>query len=204
MCQFFETIKVKDGKMPLLDYHSARMNYTRSKNFSSNDFIDLNSEIIIPTENKLGLYKCKVIYNQEIVSINFEPYEISDHKEVKIIENNEINYPFKSTDRSQFTEIMNENKEFSDVIILKNNEVTDAIYSNVVLFKNNQWFTPKTFLLRGTKRQFLIDQGLLMEKTIKKNDIRNFEKIAFINAMRDFEKTYIFEQAGSVLKLKIE
>jgi hypothetical protein len=46
-----------------------------------------------------------------------------------------------------------------------------------------------------------LDSGIITEKQIKKEDIQGFQKIAFINAMRDFEKMYTFVQKDDVLLL---
>ncbi|MCD8539847.1 MAG: aminotransferase class IV [Leadbetterella sp.] len=75
---------------------------------------------------------------------------------------------------------------------MKNGHLTDTTYCNVALFDGKEWVTPDTFLLPGTKRAALIHNGMLREIPVTVRDLPGFEALAFINAMRDFEKKYTF------------
>jgi 4-amino-4-deoxychorismate lyase len=98
-------------------------------------------------------------------------------------------------------EDFNQNADFDDVIFYKNGILTDATYSNLVFFDGNTWFTPENYLLNGIKRKALLESGIITEKRILKDDIQYFQKIAFVNAMRDFEKMYTFVQKDDFLLL---
>jgi|LakMenEpi03Aug12_release.lakeMendotaPanAssembly.Ray.scaffolds.fasta_scaffold235967_2 4-amino-4-deoxychorismate lyase len=199
MYQFFESIKLLDGKLHLLDLHSARLNATRNAFFENIKDIDLEKELMIPCEKKEGLYKVKVVYAKYLESVTIDNYIVKDHYKIKLLEKPEIFYDFKFLDRGTLEEDIN--ADFDDVIFLKNGELTDASYSNLAFFDGKSWFTPKNCLLHGIKRKFLLDSGIITEKQIKKEDIQGFQKIAFINAMRDFEKMYTFVQKDDVLLL---
>jgi 4-amino-4-deoxychorismate lyase len=199
MYQFFESIKLLDGKLHLLDLHSARLNATRNAFFENIKDIDLEKELMIPCEKKEGLYKVKVVYAKYLESVTIDNYIVKDHYKIKLLEKPEIFYDFKFLDRGTLEEDIN--ADFDDVIFLKNVELTDASYSNLAFFDGKSWFTPKNCLLHGIKRKFLLDSGIITEKQIKKEDIQGFQKIAFINAMRDFEKMYTFVQKDDVLLL---
>jgi 4-amino-4-deoxychorismate lyase len=199
MYQFFESIKLLDGKLHLLDLHSARLNTTRNAFFENIKDIDLEKELMIPCEKKEGLYKVKVVYAKYLESVTIDNYIVKDHYKIKLLEKPEIFYDFKFLDRGTLDEDIN--ADFDDVIFLKNGELTDASYSNLAFFDGKSWFTPKNCLLHGIKRKFLLDSGIITEKQIKKEDIQGFQKIAFINAMRDFEKMYTFVQKDDVLLL---
>ena len=71
------------------------------------------------------------------------------------------------------------------MIFLKNGKVTDSSYANIIFFDGIQWFTPSTFLLNGTCRQRLLNEGKITEAPIHYTDIRDFQQIGFINAMLD-------------------
>jgi 4-amino-4-deoxychorismate lyase len=199
MYQFFESIKLLDGKLHLLDLHSAWLNATRNAFFENIKDIDLEKELMIPCEKKEGLYKVKVVYAKYLESVTIDNYIVKDHYKIKLLEKPEIFYDFKFLDRGTLEEDIN--ADFDDVIFLKNVELTDASYSNLAFFDGKSWFTPKNCLLHGIKRKFLLDSGIITEKQIKKEDIQGFQKIAFINAMRDFEKMYTFVQKDDVLLL---
>jgi len=66
--------------------------------------------------------------------------------------------------------------------------VTDSFAANLLFFDGETWVTPDSPLLKGTKRQFLIDQGIIFEKKIREEDIRNYLKVGLINAMIGFEE----------------
>ena len=76
-------------------------------------------------------------------------------------------------------------RKFGEVIFLKNGKVTDSSYANIIFFDGKQWLTPSTFLLNGTCRQRLLNEGKITESPIHYTDIRDFQQIGFINAMLD-------------------
>jgi 4-amino-4-deoxychorismate lyase len=190
MYQFFESIKLLDGKLHLLDLHSARLNATRNAFFENIKDIDLEKELMIPCEKKEGLYKVKVVYAKYLESVTIDNYIVKDHYKIKLLEKPEIFYDFKFLDRGTLEEDIN--ADFDDVIFLKNGELTDASYSNIALFDGDEWFTPLNCLFEGVKRKSMITKGVLRQKRIYKDALSDYQKIAFINAMRDFEKMYTF------------
>ena len=201
MSLFFETIKSVGGKLQLLDLHSERLNKTRAEVFGVKNLINLFDEINLPCEEKGAISKVKVTYGKYLESIEIEPYSIKSHKKVKLIENPELDYKYKSTDRSAL-KIPN-NQELDDVIFLKNGFLTDSSYCNLVFFDGQKWVTPSTFLLPGVKRQALLLSQKIEVKEVKFADLVKYSKIAFINAMRDFEKTYTFVIEDDILYLEL-
>ena len=75
-----------------------------------------------------------------------------------------------------------------DIIIVKNGLVTDSFAANLLFFNGKDWVTPTTPLLKGTKRQLLLDRGIIIEKEIMEEDVFGFQKVGLINAMIDFEE----------------
>jgi len=65
--------------------------------------------------------------------------------------------------------------------------VTDTSIANIAFYDNGMWKTPKNPLLKGTTRARLIDEGKLIEADIRVNELRNFSKVALLNAMIDFD-----------------
>jgi 4-amino-4-deoxychorismate lyase len=201
MYQFFESIKLLDGKLHLLDLHSERLNATRKTFFENIKDIDLEKELMIPCEKNSGLYKVKVVYSKYLESVTIDNYTIKNHHKIKLLEKPEIKYDFKFLDRKNLEEDFNQEADFDDIIFLKNDLLTDATYSNLAFFDGKTWFTPENCLLNGVKRKAWLDSGIITEKKILKDDIQGFQKIAFINAMRDFEKMYTFVQKDDFLLL---
>ena len=63
--------------------------------------------------------------------------------------------------------------------------MTDSSHANAVFFDGNEWITPSQPLLRGTKRQTLLEQGVIREGEITLSNLSRFRSLAFINAMLD-------------------
>ena len=67
--------------------------------------------------------------------------------------------------------------------------ITDFIYSNIVFFDGSQWVTPRTFLLKGTMREALLQSGEIIQKNIKVSDLVNFKSFKRINAMMNLDES---------------
>ncbi|CAA6802165.1 MAG: Aminodeoxychorismate lyase (EC, partial [uncultured Sulfurovum sp.] len=176
----FETIKVKDGKIFNLPWHNQRFNLSRKKLFHASLELDLAHYIEAP---QIGLYRCKVIYNHEIQSIEFFPYEAKIFKTFKII-NSQLDYSYKYTDRSKLQALLD--KGFDDIIIEKDGLLTDTSIANIAFFDGDSWLTPKVPLLKGTTRARLLDEGFLKLSEIKKVDLIKYKNFALMNAMIGF------------------
>lgn len=201
MSQFFESIKLENGKLPLLKFHEERMNETRRIFFENAPPILLKNEIDIPEEYQKGVIKLRISYDMQIQKIDLIPYQIADHRSIKIVEISHETYSFKAEDRTLFSNAMKTNSEVDDCIFVKNGLLTDATYSNLIFFNGKQWITPEKCLLKGVKRRFLLENKLIFEAEVTLENIATFSKIGFINALRDFEKVYYYQQKGNVLLL---
>ncbi len=183
MSLFFETVKVKDSKIFNIKFHNKRMNETIMKAFSKKANFDLKDFISPPKDRTL--YRCKVIYNTKIVKIDFYPYKTRNFKNLICVDS-KIDYSLKSTNRKEFEKLLNSNKNFDDIIIIKDNLVTDTSIANIAIYDGLKWFTPKTPLLKGTLRASLIEKNLLEIKDFGKNELKSSVKIAIMNAMIGF------------------
>ncbi len=134
-----------------------------------------------------GIYRCKVIYKSEIVSVEFAPYIRREIKTLKPIES-DISYPRKFVDRSGIDKLFLQKDDADDILIIKNGLITDTSIANVAfLDKSGRWITPKTPLLHGTMRQKLLEDGFLIEGDIEAQSLMDFEEVAIMNALRGFE-----------------
>ncbi|MCX8011124.1 MAG: chorismate-binding protein, partial [Ignavibacteria bacterium] len=59
------------------------------------------------------------------------------------------------------------------------------------LYDGSDWVTPSTPLLKGTKRQMLIDNKRIIEKNITSTELKDYQKLALINAMLDLGEIVI-------------
>lgn len=186
MCLLFETIKLKDGVFFNLKYHSERMNNARELLLNQANALRLKSVLTVPAGCSKGLYKCRVAYDYYIHKIEFIPYKPGEIKTLKIVYADDISYQFKFTDRAQLQKLKN-SAGADDIIIVKNGLVTDTSFSNLIFCDRGKWITPSTPLLKGTKRQELLDRRIISEQEIKPSDLKMFSRIKLINAMRSLE-----------------
>lgn len=183
--KFIESIKLKDGVFYNLPYHQARLVRTQDKFFEKKIILeDVLTDITSFAQN--GLFKCRIVYGMDVESIEFTLYSPLKKKKVGIVSDDSINYSYKFTDRSKLEKLIPKT-DFDDIIIVKNGFVTDALFSNLVFESSEGLFTPTTYLLPGTKRQFLLDKGIISERRIRIQDLEKYETIRFINAMIDLE-----------------
>ncbi len=191
MSQFIESIKIKNQKAQLLTYHQRRMNQT-FKHFGKENPLDL--EVIIKDLNhdENGLYKLRIVYD---LNGNFRteivPYLFGKIKDFELVENNKIDYAFKFENRTEFNE-MKKNAEGQEIIIVKNNHITDTSYSNLLFLKGKTWYTPTTYLLNGVQRQYLLDKKKIKEIEITLDNIREFTHFQIINAMNTHDNDFIY------------
>ncbi|MPT32422.1 MAG: aminodeoxychorismate lyase [Chryseobacterium sp.] len=191
MSRFIESIKVEDQKIFLKELHQKRMNDTFS-NFRKECKIDIYSLFLNLEHDEDGLYKFRIEYDLEN---NFKtqviPYAISELDDFELVVDNEIDYSFKSADRTQLQKLKDKSHA-DEVIIIKNNQITDTSYSNLLFLKDKTWFTPKSYLLNGVMRQNLLQSKKIKEAEITMDNIKEFTHFQLINALNDFDEMFIY------------
>ena len=189
MCQFIETIRIERGVVYNLDYHTERMNQTRAVFWPDEPPLNL-SESLKPIMN-VEMIKCRVVYSRWIEEILYTPYQIRPVHSLQIVHSDNIDYTYKSTDRSVINELFARRQEQDDILIVKNGLLTDTSIGNIALFDGNEWYTPKQPLLKGTRRASLLAMNLIKEKEITVERLFEYSQICLFNAMIDFGKIKI-------------
>ena len=178
-----ETIKIEEGKIHNLSYHQDRCDQSRQTLFQSTDILDLASVIQPP---QAGLYRCRILYGEKLHSIEYIPYVPKEINSLKIVPSN-IDYALKYANRDALNTLLESNKEVDEVIIEKEGYLTDITIANIAFYDGEQWFTPENPLLKGTMRAKLINEGVLQQRKIKKEDLNHYTQVALINAMLGFK-----------------
>jgi 4-amino-4-deoxychorismate lyase len=184
MCQLLESIKVENGRPCHLEDHINRMNNSRRSLFGLQESIILPNQLF--DKELKGVAKCRIVYSDIIHSVDCQPYTPRQINTLYLIEQNDIDYTYKYTDRSAFQDLPAHAPD-EDFLIIKNGHITDTTFSNIVFFDGNQWITPSTYLLNGTQRQRLLRDGRIVSREIKFNDLDHFLYARLINAMLDFD-----------------
>lgn len=183
MCRLIETIELKNGNLSGIIYHNKRLNAARRELFGIKESIAIEKEIVIPEEFKKGIFRCRLLYNKNIIRTDFFPIKERCFKGLKIVHDDTIDYHLKYADRSALNKLLEQKGKNDEVIIIKNGMVTDCSIGNLIFFDGHDWITSDTPLLKGTQRAYLLDNNLIYEKSIKEKDIRNYKKVGIINAL---------------------
>lgn len=183
---FLETICIKKGIVQDFEAHQERMFDTALRfGFHAPELPDLSAQIPIELAESKKI-KCSVVYHKQILNIVFSDYQPKTIHLLKLVEA-DVEYSFKYSDRLVLNAILQEKGDCDEILIVKNNSITDTSFSNVVFSKNNEFFTPDTYLLNGTKRQKLLREKIICEKRITIDDLHHFDKVYLINAMLNIE-----------------
>ena len=185
--QFVETIKIKNGKALALPYHQARMERTIRRFFPSIASEEINLSSLISPKEEMNFYKARVVYGaQGVEAIEYAPYKMKEIHSLKVVEDDSIDYTYKSTDRSALNALVAQKGDCDEIIIVKNGLITDTSFTNLALFDGKKWLTPKHPLLQGTKRAQLLETGIIEEADLTPEDLKKAEKVSLFNAMIDF------------------
>jgi len=142
------------------------------------------SSYIQPPQN--GRYRCRILYDTKIQSIEYIPYKSKPIQRVKIITST-LNYDYKYANRDLLNALLPSDNTIDDILIEKNGYLTDTTIANIALYTGKEWVTPQKPLLEGTMRQKLLDSHFLTTANIRKEELQNFSHIALMNAMIGFK-----------------
>ena len=188
-----ESIQIKNGKPQRLSYHNQRLHKSREQLFCNLEPLFLEEHIEVPSHFQKGIVKCRIIYDAQLRSITYEPYQPRKIDSFYLV-SVEMDYSFKYADRQVFNQLKSAYPDSSEIILVKNGFITDSTYSNLI-FKDlkGKWWTPQQPLLAGTQREYLLDEGWIEETSIRPEDLLNYSHFKLINAMLDMEKSELYD-----------
>ena len=186
MSRFVESIKLHNGVFYRLKFHQKRVNKAFETFYPDEEpikLLDIFNQTLIPQE---GLFKCRIVYDSETSQLEFMPYTRREINSLKVVEMNLESKPYKPEDRTAYNEAFALRGDCDDVIISRNGILTDSSYTNLAFFDGTNWFTPWKPLIYGVNRAELLENGKLIEKDIKVEDLKDFQQITLFNAMIEF------------------
>lgn len=196
--QLLESLKLENGRYPLLPYHLERLkNSAVYFNFPGN-IADVERQLKgLAEAHPTGLYKVRLLLDkqgkaaaeaQETVPIEGPIMcELADSPM-------DSKNPFlfhKTTHRQVYEAYPKKSvQSFSILLWNESEEITEFTIGNVVVEKDGKFFTPPVScgLLNGTFRQKLLDNHDIKESVIHKNDLDTFDAVFFINSIRGWLK----------------
>lgn len=186
MSRLLESIRCENGELQNLQYHQARMDASFEALFSRVNRIRLG-DIRVPGYCRSGLYKCRVTYAETLETVDFEAYQLPVINSLQLVTEDEIDYSLKYENRSCLARLLEKKGDCDEILIIRNGLVTDTSYSNIVFYDGENWFTPASPLLRGTRREQLLCEKKITLADIRVEDFPRFQNSRLINAMIRFE-----------------
>jgi len=184
MSLLFETISIRNGVAENLDWHQQRLEASWQKLSGKRSCILLANELSIPAHAMTGHFRCRVDYSEKITKTEFSPYRVKEINHLKLIDDNQIDYSLKFSDRTRLNHLFSLRQGADDILIVKHGKITDTSFANIIFWDGKAWFTPSTPLLAGTCRARMLDQGLISEADISPADLSQFTAFKLINALR--------------------
>ncbi len=188
MYPLVETIRIVKGVPQNLKWHQERYDRSFRTLFGKSPEIILKDKLNVPAEHKEGLVKCRFLYSADSVAAEFHKYIPLQVHSLKLVEDNYIEYSYKFTDRTSINNLLRMKGECDDILIVKNDFITDSSIANIVFYDGKRWITPADPLLKGTARERLLSGGKITTGKIRRMDLKDFSHFRLINAMLEFEK----------------
>jgi len=187
MSLYFESIRVVRGRIMNLSEHQARVDRCVS-NFCKNPKAKLSlkksiQRRMIPRE---GIHKLRIqydAYSAELTDIEISAYKEKEIHSLQLVDGSRIQYFYKAENREMLDSLYAKKNQSDDVLILRDNLLTDTWYCNIALHDGKEWFTPRTCLLPGTMRAKLLKNGVIKQADISIIDLKKYTKIRLFNAM---------------------
>lgn len=190
MYRLLETFKISQGVLQNINFHNERFNRSRLELFGIEEPLQLENEIQLPENIGFDTFKCRIIYMKNIIRVEIKPYQIRKINTLRIVHDNSIYYEYKYENRERLNRLFLQKGNQDDIIIISNGLVTDTSFCNIVFSDGYKLITPSTPLLKGTKREKLLREGIIVEDEIKHTNIYLFKKVFLINAMIDLEDNF--------------
>lgn len=185
---FIESIRLKDGRFPLLAYHQERVDRARRRFFPDGKNLQLRSVLRDLDYPDQGLFKVRIVYSEALESVDVTPYERRRIDSLRLVDATGLDYTHKFADRSPIQELWRQREGADDVLMTQFGYIMDASYANVALNDGIHWYTPAWPLLRGVRRNQLLQDNQLHSKLIRVKDLLLFREIKLFNALIDWKE----------------
>lgn len=185
---FIETIRLENGRFCLADYHIGRMRRTCAETYGTDaPPLDLTGDSV-PPRFRTGTVKCRVRYGRDIGCVEFEAYSPRAVRSLRMVDAGQLDYHLKYADRSALEALDRLRGGADGILIVRDGLVTDTGYSNIVCVAGDRLLTPRTPLLHGVMRAWMLDTGLAEEADITPGMLRpasgsGITRVCMVNAM---------------------
>lgn len=192
-----ETMRAEGGGIPLLELHLNRM-----RNSAQFFGIPLNENkireaLLAVIASSMDAEKLRLLVSQA-GDFTIERHPIPDSKVWHValahtpVHSDNVFLYHKTTHRNFYDLKRAGHPECDDVLLWnERGELTESTFANIVLEMDGVKYTPPVScgLLGGVYRQKLLDEGVLTERILYKQDIQAASKLWLINAVRGWIET---------------
>ncbi len=184
---FLESICINDGRPENLEAHIERMHLTALEHGFRLPVLPTIASVL-PNHLTQGKVKWRILYREEIQTMEFLPYKPKTVRSLRLVEGNP-DYTFKYADRSALEDLLTQKGDCDEILVVREGLVTDTSYSNVVLQQGDQFYTPTSYLLNGTRRQQLLRSGRIKEREIRATDLTGTTASFLLTPLLDIGET---------------
>ncbi|MFD1413387.1 aminodeoxychorismate synthase component I [Oceanobacillus jeddahense] len=198
--QILETMKYDGSQILRLDRHLTRLERTARQFQYSYSIENITRQLREQVEKYPGAQRVRVLLGQDgEINVTCTPLteEPGVLRKVGIasspIDRNNIFYYYKTTHRQMYAAFRERDidSSFFDVLLWNEEEqLTEFTIGNLVVRQQGKYYTPpvSSGLLAGTYREEMLEQGIIEEKILWKQDIPSFEEIWLVNSVRGWVK----------------
>lgn len=181
-CLFIETLRWSGRRYHLTALHRERMLRTSPELRLPPGDMDCWLPPVPDGLQNLTV-KCRLTYDTEIRTIEFEPYSPRCVRSLQMVCDDSIDYQLKYADRSRLDSLRNRRGQADEIIIVKNGLVTDTSYSSLLFKAGDRLYTPATPLLRGVMVASLLSAGALVRADLAPDDILPGNSLGITHAL---------------------
>lgn len=197
--RFIESILFQNDTYINIALHQQRMN--RVFEFYQIDAIPHDLSKILPPLTLQGTYKVRLVYDMDdedaTYDIQVSPYTPRKIQTLQVVHSEPFDYSMKYENRETINTLCTTSTS-DDIIIAIQDKITDGSYFNLAFWDGKTWHTPNTPLLQGVRRTQLLNEGKIVETSIRVSDIASFKKVSLINAMIDLGELEVLTSDISV------
>ena len=195
-----ETLALIDGIIQNPYFHQQRIAKVQEELYGNHpnlDKIDISKEVehgfnswIIHNpppkpwrESITPKIKVRVLYGAHLGPIEFQWYHRPDYTNALILSVPPVDYHIKWANRTWFNQVSKSVPKESYPLCCIVGLLTDGLSSNLVIYKNDTYLTPRTPLLKGTMREWLLSSKTLVEADLTPEDLYQAQEVMLINAL---------------------
>ena len=180
---FLETIRIQDGHAYHMADHIDRMCRTALHFGFVAPALPADLDALVPHTLRTGTVRCRIVYGHTLRELTFTPYRRRRLERLIAVDAGAMDYAFKYADRSPLERPNIPLSEADELLFVRGGYVTDTSYTNLILRRDQELFTPDTFLLDGTCRRRLLRTAQVRTAQVRLSDLPAYDELLLVNAM---------------------